>query len=94
MISKISKNQSIIEACYIVLLNISYELNDESKIDISLIINEIFNRYTEIYNQYQYPNIKPLENIIDTILTIAGINSNRIPKIKLGQKKIIIIVLI
>ena len=87
MISKISKNPNIIEACYIVLLNISNELNDETKIDISLIINEIFNRYTEIYNQYQYPNIKPLENIIDTILTIAGINSNRIPKDKIGPEE-------
>lgn len=87
MISKVSNNQNIIEACYIVLLNISNELNDESKIDISLIINEIFNRYTEIYNQYQYPNIKPLENIIDTILTFAGINSNRIPKDKIGAEE-------
>ena len=38
-------------------------------------------------NLYQYPNIKPLENIIDTILTITGINSNRNPKDKIGPEE-------
>ena len=86
MISKSSNNQKIVEGCYIVLFNISNELNDEIKLDTSF-IQEIFNRYKEIYNQYQYPNIKPLENVIDTILTIAGINSNRIPKDKCGPEE-------
>ena len=78
LISKKSNNKIIIESCYIVLLNICKEINDNIKIDNSFII-EVFNLYKEIYKKYQYPNINPLENIIEIILSITGVNKNKIP---------------
>ena len=73
LISKSSNNENIIQSCYIVLLNICNEINNEIKVDKSF-IEQIFNLYQNIYNKYQYPNITPLENVIDIILTFAGIS--------------------
>ena len=84
-ISKRSNNSRIIESCYVVLLNICDEINDEVKIDTSY-IKEIFNLYKDIYNKYHYPNLKPLENVIDILLKISGISSKRIPEDKIGPE--------
>ena len=78
LISKSSDNSYIIQSCYIVLLNICDEINDEIKIDSSF-IKEVFNLYQDIYNKYQYPNLRPLENVIDILLKMLGISSKRIP---------------
>ena len=78
LISKKSNNQIIIDSCYIVLLNICKEINDNIKIDNSF-INEVFNLYKEAYQKYQYPNIKPLEKIIEILLSITGVNQSKIP---------------
>ena len=85
LVSKRSNNQIIIDSCYIVLLNICKEINDNIKIDDSF-INEVFNLYKETYKKYQYPNIKPLEKIIQILLSIAGVNQSRIPEGK-GPKE-------
>ena len=85
LVSKNSNNPDIVQSCYIVLLNACNEINDDIKFENSFIL-EIFNLYQEIYNKYKYPNITPLENIIDIILKIVGINKNRIPKNTNGPK--------
>ena len=82
LIAKSSNNSYIIESCYIVLLNLCDEINDETKIDNSF-IKEVFNIYQDIYNKYQYPKLRPLENVIDILLKMSGISSKRIPKDKI-----------
>ena len=86
LIAKKSNNENIIQSCYIVLLNICNEIGNEIKVD-NYFINEIYNIYKNNYNKYQYPNIKPLENIIDIILSLSGISYNiiRINNIKPEQ---------
>ena len=85
LVSKNSNNPDIVHSCYTVLLNACNEINDDIKFENSFIL-EIFNLYQEIYNKYTYPSIMPLENIIDIILIIVGINKNRIPKNTNGPK--------
>ena len=75
MASKSSNNEKIVKSCYIILLNICNEINNEIKIDNNY-IQEVFNLYQNIYNKYQYPNTKPLQLMIDIILTLSGISRN------------------
>ena len=86
LVSKSSNNENIIQSCYIVLLNICNEINNEMKLDNSF-IKEIFNLYQNIYNKYQYPNITPLENVIDIILTFAGISQKIIRNNKINPEQ-------
>ena len=86
LISKNSNNINIVNSCYIVLFNICNEINDEMIIDNSFVI-EFFNLYQNIYNKYQFPDIKPLEYIIDIILILSGINKNIISKQKIDPKE-------
>ena len=77
--TKSFNNQDIVSSCYIIILNICNEINNEIKIDNSFLM-EIFNIYQKVYNKYIYPNIKPLEDIVEIILTLSGI-SRKIIKI-------------
>ena len=86
LISKNSNNQNIEKSCYIVLFNICYEINDEMTIDNSFIL-EFYNIYQNIYNKYQFPNIKPLQDIIDIILILSGVNKNIINNNKIDPKE-------
>ena len=78
LVSKNTNNPKIVQSCYIVLLNIVNEIKEDMKIEQSF-MEEIFNLYQDIYSKYIYPNIKPLENVIDIILIMVGISKNRIP---------------
>jgi hypothetical protein len=86
LVSKKSNNENIIESCYIVLLNICNEISSEIKID-NIFIQEIYNLYQAIYNKYHYPNIKPLQNIIDIIFTLYGISQNIIRANKINPNE-------
>ena len=77
-VSKNSNNSKIVHSCYIVLLNIFNEIKEDMNIEQSF-INEIFNLYQDIYSKYIYPNMNPLENVVDIILIMVGISKNRIP---------------
>lgn len=86
LVTKNSNNQDIINSCYIIILNICNEINNEIKIDNDYII-QIFNIYQNIYKKYQYPNIKPLEDIIEIILTLSGISRKIIKNNKINPEK-------
>lgn len=76
LVSDKSTNPIIIESCYIVKFNLT------SALDINTNVEELFpkvyERYKQIYSKYKYPNIQPLQNIINSLLAIGGISSNRI----------------
>ena len=86
LISKKSNNQYIVKSCYIILLNICYEINNEMAIDNSF-IEEFFNLYKNIYNKYRFPDIKPLQDIIDIILILSGVSNKIISDNKIDPKK-------
>lgn len=86
LVSKSSNNENIIQSCYIVLFNICNEINNEMKIDNSY-IKEVFNLYQNIYNKYQYPNITPLEHVVDILLTLAGITRKIIKNNKINPEQ-------
>ena len=76
VVSKNYNNQYIVKSCYIILLNICNQINNEIIIDNSF-IEEFFNLYKNIYNKYQYPDIKPLQDIIDIILILSGVSRKK-----------------
>lgn len=80
-ISKNSNNQNIIDSCYIILFNLSLSLDNKNNLgDLEeKMFSVIFDRYKEIYNKYQYPNIKTLTNVISSMLCVIGISRNRLP---------------
>ena len=81
LVSKNTNNKIIIYSCYEVLLNICREINENIQIDHSF-IDEMYNLYTDIYNEFKYQETRPLESLIDILLIIVGINKNKIPKDK------------
>ena len=84
--TKSFNNQDIINSCYVIILNICNEINNEVKIDNNFLI-EFFNIYKNMYNKYKYPNIKPLENIIDIILALSGISRKIIKSNRINPEK-------
>ena len=69
---KANIEQSLIDSCYIVLSNICSELNENSSFEN--IFNVFYQRFTKIYGNYNHKNIKPLENLINSMFSVIGIN--------------------
>ena len=69
---KANTDQCLIDSCYIVLFNISSELKGESSFEN--IFNLFYQRFIKIYGNYNHKNIKPLENLINSMFSVIGIN--------------------
>ena len=77
LVSDKSTNPIIIESCYIVMFNLTSALDKNTNVEE--LFSEVYERYKQIYSKYKYPNIQPLQYIINSLLAIGGISSNRIP---------------
>ena len=88
LLHKNSDIEIIKQSCYQVLLKLFREINCYIKLDnifINEVFNEVYNVYQKVYNKYQYKSKEPLENIVEILLLIIGINKELIPEEKTSE---------
>ena len=75
--SKDKMNRIINDSCYKILNIICFNL-DTSSINVNnQLFDALFKRFTLIYNDYNLNNIKPLINILESLLFIIGVNQDK-----------------
>ena len=67
-------NQYLIDSCYKVISNLCGDLT--GKINYGKIFDIFSERFKKIYNIYNINNISPLENLINSMFYVIGINRN------------------